>query len=510
MNSRRSELLLVGALLLFGSLSFFNLMALPVFEDEGTQLRWIWRLADAGEWLQPLGDGKPLEAWPLVPAVWLSSTPVIAVRAMHVLVGMIGIVLMFRLGRALSDRWAAVASAASFAVCPFVVYLQRLALSDILLCTAGVWVLLSTHRLVESPTRQHASSWASSLVLAAFCKFPVGFIFLISMPLAMLSMPGRERQPLLRPPAAQWLLLAHAPIVLLGLTVLVVATVQWSRGASPGFGLHDLQGVGLGGYAIGAPRPQLWSELTAQLSWPVVAVATIGLLASVLQGDWRERWLIAMGVLPMLAIALFASFWFSRYLLFTLPPLIVSASCGWRRLWARSGRFLRAGEVAAFAVCLGLMGRQSALIILDPVAASWSALDRSQYFEGVGSGYGYREAASFILTAPDTPARIYSLDGHSAYQLRSYLPPGWVRRVTPVFYADDGTGLRTEESRFANLLAHVPAWLIVPEPLLHRYLIYSFGEANVARIAVRQIRAFEKPSRLTRVSIYEIALQSTN
>ena len=54
------------------------------------QLGWIWRVIDAGEWLQPLGDGKPLEAWPLVPLVRLGLHPLTAARAMHVVAGMIG------------------------------------------------------------------------------------------------------------------------------------------------------------------------------------------------------------------------------------------------------------------------------------------------------------------------------------------------------------------------------------------------------------------------------------
>ena len=53
--------------MLIGSLAFLNLMALPTFEDEGTQLGWISRLIDAGEWQLPLAEGKPLEDWPMAP-----------------------------------------------------------------------------------------------------------------------------------------------------------------------------------------------------------------------------------------------------------------------------------------------------------------------------------------------------------------------------------------------------------------------------------------------------------
>jgi len=56
-------------------------------------------------------------------------------------------------------------------------------------------------------------------------------------------------------------------------------------------------------------------------------------------------------------------------------------------------------------------------------------VDRFQYFEGWSSGYGYPEAAKFVLEPPGAPLMIYSLDGHSAYQLLTYLPAAWTSRV---------------------------------------------------------------------------------
>jgi len=143
-----SRLTPIGALLLIASVAFLHLMAVPAFEDEGSQLRLVWRILEAGEWLQPLSEGKPLEAWLMVPLVRLPFEPLAAIRALHVLVGMLGAVLTYRLGIRVTDRSAAWVCGALFALCPFVVYLERLALSDILLCTAGLGVLLSVLRLV--------------------------------------------------------------------------------------------------------------------------------------------------------------------------------------------------------------------------------------------------------------------------------------------------------------------------------------------------------------------------
>jgi hypothetical protein len=102
------------------------------------------------------------------------------------------------------------------------------------------------------------------------------------------------------------------------------------------------------------------------------------------------------------------------------------------------------------------------------------------------------------------PSIVYSLDGHSAYQLRNYLPPAWNARVSPIFYAADGKELRSEAERFANLSTRTPAWIIISQPLLAHYLVSSFGEQNLEHIGLRQIALFDKPGRRTQLALYEV------
>jgi hypothetical protein len=99
---------------------------------------------------------------------------------------------------------------------------------------------------------------------------------------------------------------------------------------------------------------------------------------------------------------------------------------------------------------------------------------------------------------------IYSLDGHSAYQLRNYLPPEWSKRVAPIFFGVDGKVLRSAEERLENLLSRTPAWLIIPEQLLRGYLVSSFGDQNVDQIELCELAAFDKPGLRTRLAIYEV------
>jgi hypothetical protein len=102
---------------------------------------------------------------------------------------------------------------------------------------------------------------------------------------------------------------------------------------------------------------------------------------------------------------------------------------------------------------------------------------------------------------------IYALDGHSAYQLRSYLPATWRRRVQPVYYDDDGRELRSEEARLANLVTHAPAWIIVSEQLLQRYMEADFGSAGIDRITLRKVNSFAKPGNRAQVALYEATVR---
>jgi hypothetical protein len=391
-----------------------------------------------------------------------------------------------------------------FVICPFVVYLQRFALSDTFVCLAALMVWLSLLRFTGQMRWRDAILLGTGLVLGALAKLPVGFVLMIAAPLALILMPAGLRHDLLRPPARARLLSAHVPPVLLAVLIAVIALVRVRRGQSAGFGLTDFVGVGMGRYggigdAMGAGRMTLAGELGAQLSWPVTVIGAAGVIIGACLRDWRLRWLAASAAVPMLAIATLASFWFSRYLLFTLPPLIILAVAGWCALAAR----LRAPVMlAALCIaCMLLMGYQSALIVLKPTAASWSAVDRFQYFEGWSSGYGYPEAAAFLLASPAVPPTVIALDGHSAYQLRSYLPRAWLSRVNSVDYALDGRPLRTPRERLEYLLRAGPTWIIIPEPLLQRYLEASFGAGN--HLDLRLIAAFDKPGARTRLAIYE-------
>jgi hypothetical protein len=244
----------------------------------------------------------------------------------------------------------------------------------------------------------------------------------------------------------------------------------------------------------------LFGELSAQLTPVVVVLGALGALAAAWRGDWRQRWLLLLGALPMLGIGYLAAFWYSRYLLFTLAPLLLGLLPGWPILARHTGRWHRAVASGAWLLAAALMAQQSARLIIDPASARWSPLDRFQYFSGWGSGFGYPEAARFLLAASPAPDLVFSLDGHSAYQLATYLPPDWRTRIRPIAEGAHGEALGSVAARRANLASVPRAWLIVPEPSLQWYLAASLG--NIEPATCQTLAMFDKPGRRTRLGLY--------
>jgi len=93
-------------LLLLGLLAFVHVMAIPAFEDEGSQLRLVWRLIEAGEWLQPWARVSRSNL--IHGTVTLLRSPFPRCdRTVYVVAGMIGAVLTYRVALTLGEQGTA-------------------------------------------------------------------------------------------------------------------------------------------------------------------------------------------------------------------------------------------------------------------------------------------------------------------------------------------------------------------------------------------------------------------
>ena len=67
-----------------------------------------------------------------------------------------------------------------------------------------------------------------------------------------------------------------------------------------------------------------------------------------------------------------------------------------------------------------------------------------------------------------------------------------------------GRRLGPTATELPNAVSHEPAWILVSEQLLQRYLASDFGDTSVDRIMVRAVASFEKPGGRAQLGLYEV------
>ena len=314
-----------------------------------------------------------------------------------------------------------------------------------------------------------------------------------SVPLALIVMPRSDRARLLNPSGRIKVFVAYAPVILLLCAMVVVVVVRLQLDLRPGFGWLNLkdQTQPVNRIAgIGANLRQLVNVLVVQVTWPVVILSVPGVIFALLKGNACQRWLTIMAIAPVAGMMLISTSWNARYLVFSIPPLIVGAVCGWQLLLEPFNRVKRGVAVGLVMMSVILMGYQSTLIIFDPP----SARGLGGYIDGWTSGYGYPELARYLQTAPHPPANLYFFDICPARQLRAQLPKEWVERVQQLHIVD-GKYLNVEEKQ-TYLLTKAPTWLVAPQALENQ-------DSFVAN-HLRRLIGFTRPYSQTQVTLYEV------
>src|SRR4030042_1949217 len=188
----KGEILLAcGILLLYFILRLINLTILPVFADEAIYIRWsqVMRAESTLRFL-PLSDGKqPLFMWLIIPFFKLFSDPLWAGRFVSVLAGFGTLIGVFLLTLQLFEsRKTASMAAFIYAIVPFTVFFDRMALADSLLSLFGVWIMFLSILLIKFPRLDLAMITGLILGGALITKSPATF-FAILLPAVIILIP---------------------------------------------------------------------------------------------------------------------------------------------------------------------------------------------------------------------------------------------------------------------------------------------------------------------------------
>lgn len=391
---------LIGAVIILTlfSLRFVNLAILPVFADEAIYIRWA-QVMKAEETLRflPLSDGKqPLFMWIAIPFLKFIENPLIAGRLVSVFSGfgtMIGVsflsYLLFR------SKKVALAAGSIYAVSPFFFFFDRMSLVDSLLAMFGVWTFIFAYLAFTRKRLDFAMIAGFSLGGAWLTKSSALF-FVLMLPTLWLFVGWQKG------------FKKNIPVFLKTLFLTVVMFVI-------GYGFYNVLRLGPNFHLIASrnldyvypinhflvrPLDPLKTFLLASWQW----LMTLGTGFLILLGfsgyfvNWRRNWktLLVLTIWflgPIIVQSEFAKVFTARYILFTIPFLIIIASSA----------FLdgRRNVLKILAVILAFFISQSLIfdyrLLVSPAKANLPRSERSGYLEEWTAGQGIAETADYLI-----------------------------------------------------------------------------------------------------------------
>lgn len=394
--------LLVPLAIFFFAIRLISLTLIPVFCDEAIYIRWsqVMRAEPTLRFL-PLSDGKqPLFMWLTIPFLKIFSDPLFAGRFWSVLAGFLSLIGIFLLAlRIFKLPKIAFLSALFYTIVPYTFFFDRLALVDSLLSAFGIWVLYLGVLLVEHQRLDLAMITGMVLGAALITKSPAIF-FTILLPLTILSVDKKLHMRNL------------VKIVGLFLVVYFFAfAIYNSLRLGPNFGMiakrnkdyvFSLQEV--------LQRPldpfqfhirEIWQWFGSLLTWPIFLGAIGGIIWRI--KDRRVLLLFLWAFIPLVVQSFFAKVFTARYLLFTIPPILIISAWFWGRVIKKPLLFL-----LLFLWPIGY----NYLLLSNPQRAPLPRRERSGYFEEWTAGYGIKEIADYVREKSKERGVVIATEGY--------------------------------------------------------------------------------------------------
>ena len=405
--------LLVGVYLLTRGVS---LDTLPIFLDESVHLQWAERLYREGRVIRPVGAGRLL-AVAAYGATGLFEDRLLAARVIAMLVGAFTLVLTTLLAGRLFGPLAAILAGILYILSPFALVYDRLALSDGFLTASIAGLMFATHEMSREPQAPLGRALVSLCILLAVVSKVSALMFLFVLPVGAVLL-ARDKMAGLR------------SALIAGMCGLLLASpMLWFFWGNRGeIGEQHIVDPMMAGPILRVTLRDMRDWVMAYFTPATLAAAAVSLAVV---RNRRALWLAISILLPFCLFALFSQPWSARYVLPTLPPLLMLVAGGMAAIISKQPglrRGLLAGGLVLIASCQALPFDLA--LLFNPKAAPFPRDDRTQLVTGWPAGYGLKELAR-------------RLEAEAASE--------------PVVALIDTGGLRTVPSGLAILLASRPA-----------------------------------------------------
>lgn len=382
------------AIALFFFLRLSKLNNIPVFVDEAIYIRWSQVMkTEASLRFIPQTDGKqPLFMWVTIPFFRLSSDPLIAGRLVSVATGfgtLLGIAYLTAI--LFDDPLITSLSILVYAILPFSVFFDRMALVDSMLAMFGVWSLALSIRFVRSRRMDHAMLLGFAIGGGLLTKSPAIFFYAwLGVAILFFFRPKIDKLK----PIGQLLIGIFA--------VVVISQIMYNiLRLGPSFNMINARNqdyVFSWREVLGHPLNPFVGNIKTTINWLWLLFSPTFLLCLIFGlSPAKNRkisiFLILISLIPLVGQALIAKVYTSRYILFAVMPLIPVIGYGLNWVVTRKGLLIIFSSIFLVAVPLII----SNLYVFNPEKAPLSFDMRNGYLEEWTAGWGNKQIANYLI-----------------------------------------------------------------------------------------------------------------
>ena len=345
----------------------------------------------------PLSDGKtPLFMWSMMPVFKIVADPLLAGRLLAVASGFGTLIGVFLLGLIFFNKRVGLFAAFLIAITPYIFFFDRMALVDSMLSMFTVWSILLALLVVRYRRIDLAMVLGYFLGAGLLTKTP-GMFNVLTMPLAVLTLKFTPQNRL------------RKVLQIFGLFVISIGI---------GLGIYNMLRLGPGFTSLSArnsdyvrdpmdllknPLDPFMPHLGDIIEWwplllgyPVILAILIGIVLGLLKKNWYLITVLLIGLVPLLVqMALLRTFT-ARYMLFSIPPLLIVASFGLDNLIGYFRKYQNLLVLTLVAIFLIWPVNFAQKLLYDIENTPLSRNERRGYLEDWTAGTGLREISSIL------------------------------------------------------------------------------------------------------------------
>lgn len=375
-----------------------NLTLQPIFADEAIYIRWaqVMKSEPTLRFL-PLSDGKaPLFMWTMIPFLKVFSDPLFAGRFLSVLSGFVTLLGVFLLSIRIFNLRVAIWASLMYAIVPFTVFFDRMALVDSMLSSFTIWSLYFSVWLLQTQRLDLSFILGYMLGGALLTKTPA-MLNILALPFTIVGFNFKE--------ARKFALLKL--LIFLGLAVLTAVLIYNILRLGPEF--HQLSARNadyvfspweLKNRPLDPFIPHLLNLIDwfpKLLTWPIIGLWFTGVAFILKLKNKLGLTLLLWILVPLLIQMAFLRTFTARYILFSIPPLLIIAAFGLEKLIEMLTIKKHILILLSLAIILPMTLFFDYTNLTKPENLPLPREERHGYFEDWTAGYGFPEIAKYLI-----------------------------------------------------------------------------------------------------------------